>query len=104
MSLSLHTSISYKQISMMKDLPDELICNILQRVAKFSCVDVASLKATSPALRGVVDNNESSLYKFINISPLLKFPNWSNAHSEFFQKCVDSGNTTAQFWFGLVSL
>ena len=88
---------------MVKDLPEDLWSNILRKVAVQSCIDLASLSATGPALRGVVNAHQNSLYECMNIRPLLNFSKWSDAHIDFIQKCIDHGNSDAQFWFGLVS-
>ena len=72
----------------MEALPEDVLLNIFERVAETSCIGIAAVSASSPALRRIVNAHKSLLYRCSNVYPLMQLVKWSDAHSEFMENAL----------------
>lgn len=88
------------RLSSIEALPNDLLRDIITRVARFSRRDVRQVMQSSPELAKHAPHKE--VYKCLNLKPIAKNPSWAiNNYKQLMERCLASGNIEAHYIKGI---
>ncbi|CAA7059784.1 unnamed protein product [Microthlaspi erraticum] len=85
--------------SRLESLPDELLRDIISRVARSDRTDVRNVMVTSTELS--IHAKDREVRKSINLSAFTRFPRWAENFEKLMEKCADGGNVEAHYVKGI---